>query len=473
MSKRRRNLPAVATRTQPALVTRAPRDLSSVDDPRMWTSVWGSGAAWDNGWFQKDIHYSHNQIQSNWVVFACETLIAGDISKLALSTVEYISGVFQKAPSMYDRLFRKPNGFQVWLQFMECWALSKQRTGNTFVLLERDRSTRVQAMYTLDPDRVTPLVAEDGSVYYRLYTDALAGIPYRDVVVPASEIMHDLFNTLFHPLIGLSPLYASCLPASQGLTMQEQSTRFFANGSRPGGLLSTPGILGTDEMRRYKTEWEANFAGVNSGRTAVLGNGLKYEAIREDAVDSEYIAQLNMSAQMICSTFHVPAYKVGIGPTPAYQNAEILNQIYYDDCIQKLLESTEALLDEGLGLDNVDGRHLRANFELDGLLRMDSKSLAGTVKDLVGAGVMTPNEGRAKFNLGPVEGGNIPYLQQQNYGLEALSQRDGSADPFKSTPAPTAKPEPEPAANDDAAEDQAAEKMALLISKGLLQAAHG
>jgi len=473
MSKRRRNLPAVVSRTPSALVTKAPRDLSSVDDPRMWTSVWGSGAAWDNGWFQKDIHYSHNQIQSNWVVFACETLIAGDISKLALSTVEYIQGVFQKAPSMYDRLFRKPNDWQVWLQFMECWALSKQRTGNTFVLLERDLSTRVRAMYVLDPDRVTPLVAENGSVYYRLYTDALAGIPYRDVVVPASEIMHDRFNTLFHPLIGLSPLYASCLPASQGLTMQEQSTRFFANGSRPGGLLSTPGILGTDEMRRYKGEWEANFSGVNSGRTAVLGNGLKYEAIREDAVDSEYIAQLNMSAQMICSTFHVPAYKVGIGPTPAYQNAEILNQIYYDDCIQKLLESTEALLDEGLGLDNVDGRHLRANFELDGLLRMDSKSLAGTVKDLVGAGVMTPNEGRAKFNLGPVEGGNIPYLQQQNYGLEALSQRDGSEDPFKSnTPAPKAA-EPEPAANDDAAEDQAAAKMALLISKGLLQAAHG
>jgi len=472
MSKRRRHLPAVVTRTPPAIVTKAPRDLSSVDDPRMWTSVWGSGAAWDNGWFQKDIHYSHNQIQSNWVVFACETLIAGDISKLALSTVEYIQGVFQKAPTVYDRLFRKPNGFQIWLQFMECWALSKQRTGNTFVLLERDLATRVRAMYVLDPDRVTPLIAETGEVYYRLYTDALAGIPYRDVVVPASEIMHDRFNTLFHPLIGLSPLYASCLPASQGLTMQEQSTRFFANGSRPGGLLSTPGILGTDEMRRYKTEWEANFAGVNSGRTAVLGNGLKYEAIRENAVDSELVGQLNMSAQMICSTFHVPAYKVGVGPTPTYQNAEILNQIYYDDCIQKQLEAAEALLDEGLGLDDVDGRHLRANFELDGLLRMDSKSLAGTVKDLVGAGVMTPNEGRAKFNLGPVAGGDIPYLQQQNYGLEALSERDTSADPFKSnTPAPAPKP-PEPAANDDAAGDEAAAKMAVLISKGLLQA-HG
>ena len=449
----------------------APRLLQSVDDPRYWNTVWASHATWDNGYWQKDIHYSENQIQANWVVFACETLIAGDISKLSMSLVERKEKVLVKVESNYDRLFRKPNGFQIWLQFMESWSLSKQRMGNAYVLLERDLATRVRAMYVLDPCRVTPLVALDGSVYYRLNTDDLAGIPDKDITVPGSEILHDRFNTLFHPLVGLSPLYASWLAASGTLTMQEQSSKFFANGSRPGGLLSTPGILGTEEMRRYKVEWEQNFGGINSGRTAVLGNGLKYEPIRENAVDSELVNQLNMSAQMICSTYHVPGYKVGVGPTPTYQNAEILNQIYYDDCIQKLLEQIEGLLDDGLGLENVDGRNLRSQFELDGLLRMDSKTLAETVKSLVGSGVMTPNEGRAKFNLQPVEGGDVPYLQQQNYGLPALSSRDSSADPFKTTPPPAADPKPADAANDPNAGDQAAAKMALIISKGLREVA--
>jgi HK97 family phage portal protein len=461
MGKRnRRNLPAVVVKKQPKV-------LSGVDDSRQWHTIWAAGTPWDNGWFQKDIHYTADQVQANWVVFSCETLIAGDISKLAMGLVEKQSGVFQQVESMYDRLFRKPNGFQVWQQLMECWGLSKQSTGNTYVLMQRDRSTRVHALYVLDPSKVTPLIALDGSVYYRLQTDDLSGIPYAEVVVPASEIMHDRFNTLFHPLVGLSPLYASVLAASQGLTMQEQSTKFFGNGSRPGGLLSTPGILGSEEMKRYKAEWEANFAGVNAGRTAVLGNGLKYEAIRENAVDSELVAQMNMSAQMICSTFHVPAYKVGVGQTPTYQNAEILNQIYYDDCIQKLLEAIESLLDEGLGLDNVDGRHLRSQFQLDGLLRMDSRTLAETVSSLVKAGVMTPNEGRAKFNLGPVKGGEVPYLQQQNFGLPALADRD-SSDPFKK---PT-KPTPAPAANDPSAEEDAAAKVAVIVSKRLRELAH-
>jgi phage portal protein BeeE len=48
---------------------------------------------------------------------------------------------------------------------------------------------------------------------------------------------------------------------------------------------------------------------------------------------------------------------------------------------------------------------------------------------------MAPDEGRAKLNLPPVPGGKYPYLQQQNYSLEALAKRDAS-DPFAAPPAP-------------------------------------
>jgi phage portal protein BeeE len=58
----------------------------------------------------------------------------------------------------------------------------------------------------------------------------------------------------------------------------------------------------------------------------------------------------------------------------------------------------------------------------------------------VKGGVMSPDEGRAKFNLGPVPGGNTPYLQQQNYSLAALAKRDAQEDPFRTAPAPASAP---------------------------------
>jgi|JI10StandDraft_1071094.scaffolds.fasta_scaffold34873_7 HK97 family phage portal protein len=411
-------------------------------DDRGWMTVWAGSLdpMHASQAFQLDINARPRRVQSNWAVFACQTLIAGDIAKLRISLTEKKDGVWQEAESVpYDKLFRKPNGYQIWQQFIEFWSLSKQRRGNSYVLIERDRSTRPAALHVLDPDRVEHLIAPDGSVYYRLHVDDLAGVPEGDVVVPASEVMHDRFNCFFHPLVGLSPLFAGALAAMGGLTMQEEAQRFFRNGARPGGILVAPTAISTDLAKQYKTEWETNYSGANAGRTAVLGNGLKYEAIRETAVDSEIVALLKMSAEIVCTVHHVPAYKVGVGAMPTYQNAEILNQIYYDDCLQKLIEAIEGLLDDGLELYNVDGRKLRAQFDLDGLLRMDTATKIKTLGEAVARSIMAPDEARARVGLAPVPGGKYPLAQQQNFSLEALSKRDESADPFG-----TAKPEPAP-----------------------------
>jgi hypothetical protein len=50
--------------------------------------------------------------------------------------------------------------------------------------------------------------------------------------------------------------------------------------------------------------------------------------------------------------------------------------------------------------------------------------------------------------LKPVKGGKSPYLQQQNYSLEALAKRDAQDDPFK--PATPPAPPPQSAAADQA-----------------------
>jgi hypothetical protein len=100
-------------------------------------------------------------------------------------------------------------------------------------------------------------------------------------------------------------------------------------------------------------------------------------------------------------------------------------------------------------------------FDLESLLRMDSATLMTTIKDAIGAGVMKPNEGRNKLNLAPVEGGDTPYLQQQNYSLAALDKRDTAAPaPSDAAPTPTAPAAKPPA--DEADEPPASDDKALL-----------
>ena len=68
--------------------------------------------------------------------------------------------------------------------------------------------------------------------------------------IPADEIIHDRFNCLFHPLVGISPLYAAKLAANQGLRIQENSALFFGNMSRPSGILTAPEQISDETAER-------------------------------------------------------------------------------------------------------------------------------------------------------------------------------------------------------------------------------
>jgi HK97 family phage portal protein len=289
---------------------------------------------------------------------------------------------------------------------------------------------------------VQPLVTEDGEVFYQLASDNVSGLRTQ-VTVPATEIIHDRMNCLFHPLVGLSPIMAAALAATQGMNIQRDAALFFGNRSIPGGVLTAPGAISNDTATRLKEAWETNYGGENAGKVAVLGDGLTFEAMRVTASDAQLVEQLRWSSETVASVFHVPLYKIGIGPTPAHNNIQALNTEYYSQALQMLIESAELAMDEGLKT----GEGLGTEFDICDLLRMDELTQINVAKEGVGAGILSPNEARRRLNYRPVEGGDTPYLQQQNYSLAALNKRDTRDDPFGS-PAP-ATPPPTPLQADD------------------------
>ena len=437
--------------------------LSSVDNRGGW---WPFVREPYTGAWQKNDEWRVDTVLAYHAVFSCITLIAADIGKLRLKLVaQDPDGTWNETTSpAFSPVLRKPNRFQNHIQFKEWWVTSKLTHGNAYALKERDNRGVVVALYLLDPCRVRPLVAPDGEVFYSLGEDNLAGI--QGHTAPASEIIHDRMNCIFHPLMGVSPLFASGLAALQGLKIQSNSNAFFGNGSKPGGILSAPGAIDEGNAKRLKEYWDTNFTGENAGRVAVVGDGLQYTPLRMSAVDSQMLEQLRWTAEVVCSTFHVPAYMVGVGAAPAYNNIEALSQQYYSQCLQTLIESFELCLDEGLKVPAGMGTEL----DLDGLLRMDTKTQVETLAAGIGGALMAPNEGRKRINLKPIVGGDTVYMQQQNYSLQALNERDKTNPLAAPPPAP---PAPPPAPVAPPAPDPAAQARELLdsIRKGFADAA--
>lgn len=374
--------------------------------------------------------------------YACVTGIASDIAKMRIKlTQQTADGVWIEVDALHGnnkylwvlKLLRKPNHYQNYIQFTMSWILSKLIYGNTYVLKERNSDRTVRALYILHPLCVKPLIAEDGSVWYALSADYLSQIE-EGKTVPASEIIHDRMPELWHPLVGVSPFFSCSLSITMGNKIQSDSTAFFGNSSRPGGIVTVPGDIDDDIAAQMKTAWEANYGGTNSGRVAILSDGMKFEPVRAEAEASQTIDQLKWTVSDTARAFHYPEFKLG-GTLPPYAgDVSSLNTLYYSDCLQDKIEAMELCLDEGLDLPP----DMQTELDTESLLRMDLTSLYKMLSDAVsGGGWLKPNEARRKANMAPVEGGDTPYMQQQNYSLSALSKRDASADPFK-----TAQPNP-------------------------------
>ena len=404
----------------PVPFTGKQKALHSVNPSPGWVRILESVT----GAWQYNISVDLDSVVSNPAIFSCQTLIASDIAKLRVKLVQRLAEqrIWVEVDNFNYKVLVKPNHFQTRIQFFESWMLSKLQYGNTYVLKQKDKDL-VTALYILDPTRVRPMIADNGDVFYELQSNELAGIG-RTVLVPAREMIHDRFNCLRHPLVGISPIFAAGLSGALGLAIQKQATKFFENGARPGGILSAPGEIADATATRLKAYFDDNFTGEKAGKVAVLGDGLKYEQLGAKAVDSQLAEQWKLTAEVICGVYHVPAFMIGAGSEPNYNNVQNLTLRYYSQCLQTHIEAAEILLDEGLGLRGElgGGSTLGTEFDLDGLLRMDTATqydILAKAKD-----VLQLNERRRKVDMPAIEGGDTIFMQHQDHSMEAIAARD-------------------------------------------------
>ncbi len=391
-----------------------------------------SASVYDRGWWpvvqepfagawQRNKPLVMSNPLQNATLYRCVSMIAADIAKMRLKLIEQVGRVWQETTAAaFTPVMSKPNRYQTRIQFFETWLISKLRTGNAYVLKERDQRNVVVSMYVLNPHRVRPLKASDGSIFYELNTDELAGIPEDRLVVTDDAIMHDRMNCLFDSLVGMPPLYCATAPAISSLAMQEFSSTFFTNAARPSGILTAPGEIPEREHERLKRMAEQGYSEANRGKVMVAGSGLKFEPMQQNAVDSQLIEQLKHTDETICAAFGIPAFMVGVKDPPNYNNAELLDLQYYKSCLQTQIENIELVISEGLGLINAG---YRAEFDLTGLFRMDSQTQITVLSQAVDKGILTHNEARRILGYVDLPGGDTLFAQQQMFPLEVLESR--------------------------------------------------
>ncbi len=402
------------------------------------------------GAWQRNMEERHESVLTYPTLYACMSRINSDIGKLPfVLKIEGEDGIWRvdTANTAYWPVLRKPNAYQTAQQFRESWILSKLAQGNTYVLKGRYERNVVNRLWVLDPNRVQPMISDSGDVFYQVsYGSGNNLLPEKypgdQLIIPASEIIHDRMNCFHHQLIGVPPLCAANWAAVKNLKILKDSTTFFSNGANPGGILTAPAGMSDDDAQLVKDYWNTEFKGSNAGNVAVVGADMKFTSFAFKAADSQLVEQMRYSDEQVCQPFGIPPFKVGIGNIPAGTKPDEVNQMYYSDALQAHIEAMEALLDEGLGVSRPRGIEL----DLEPLLRMDVGKQAEVETKLVTGEIKTHNEGRRAFNLPPVDGGDTIYKQQQDYPISEIRNN-------KLPPTASEEPESEPVVEDPLPDD--------------------
>jgi hypothetical protein len=80
--------------------------------------------------------------------------------------------------------------------------------------------------------------------------------------------------------------------------------------------------------------------------------------------------------------------------------------------------------------DRINGARYGVEFDRDDLLQMDTAARVEAGARSIGCGGLSPIEARKRYwDVGPVPGGETPYLQEQNWPLRHLAERPLPARP--------------------------------------------
>jgi len=354
-------------------------------------------------------------------VFACTSLISGDVGRLPLNLYRKRKGMGKDLVTdhkMYDLLHNAPNPEMPSFNWRETGQLQLLLWGNKYDYIERDKSGNIIALWPLpDPGRVQ-IYRKNDRIIYEYEVDG------KKVYRTRNEIFH-IPGMGFNGLYGLSMISIAREAIGMGLAAETFGANYFSEGTHPSGMISIEHDLGESEDA-YIKKLKSNYSGLGKSHSVmVFQNGEKYQPLTIPLVDAQYLETRDHQKIEICGMYHVPPHKIAIhGSNSNYNNLEQENASYVDSCLMHWLVRWESAINLQLLTEQERRSGLFFEHQVQGLLRGDSAARSEYYNKIFQIGGITPNEIRSLENMNPVDGGDESFvmlnMQPLNKAAEAF-----------------------------------------------------
>ncbi|HEY4546674.1 MAG TPA: phage portal protein [Pedomonas sp.] len=347
-------------------------------------------------------------------VWACTNLLAGTIASLPL---KFYSGPATQGGAavtdhpVYKVLAESPNADQTPMDFWEFLVVSLELWGNAYARKVMS-GNRLIALVPVAPDAVAVSRRSDGKLLYRFSDEG------RYYELTEEGVFH-IRGFGGGPLGGMSTLSFARHSFGLAQAIEKAAGGTFANGLRPSGLLKFAQFLTKEQREVAEQRMVEKFVGaVNAGRPMVLEGGTEWQQLTINPEDAQMLQSRAFSVEDICRFFGVPPFMVGHTEKSTSLGTGLEQQLqgFQKFTLRRRLKRIEQAISKQL-LSPADRSKLKPKFNVEGLLRADSKARSDFYAAMIRNGIMTVNEVRALENLAPIEGGDVARTQSQNIPL--------------------------------------------------------
>lgn len=340
-------------------------------------------------------------------VFACIRVLAETVAGLPLiSYRETRNGGRERATNhyLYTLLRRAPNPEMTAFEFEELMTAHCAGWGNAYAQIILDGAGRVVELWPLRPDRMS-VERKNGERRY-LYRQNNG----QEAPLAAWQVHHRRAMAM-DGLVGLSPLRVTMMAVALGMATEEFGARFFAQGARPGFVLSHPAQLSDKAWQRLEDRWNKG-GGANAHRVKIIEEGMKVEQIGIPPEEAQFLETRRFQAQEIARIFRMPPHKIGLLEQATFSNIEHQAIEFVTDTIRPWLIRGEQAIHRDL-LSARDQAAIYVEYLVDGLLRGDTGTRYQAYSVARQWGWLSANDIRRLENMPPIEGGDV-YLQPLN-----------------------------------------------------------
>lgn len=357
-------------------------------------------------------------------VYACLSKLAGAVSQLPVRHYRYNKDgdrqSVEYAP-LWWMLNEQPHTMWTSASWKEWIVRCVHLRGDQHTEILRSSNSsggQIIGLHPLHPDLVVPRMIKVEKDYRVVYdvVDAFTG---KVRTIDQDDMLH-FAGFGFNGLRSLSAIqHAAKQAIGNSLAASEYTGRTIGEGAMPQIALEYPDgkKLSPEQARQLRDSFVATYSGVGSRKLPlVLTEGGKVSELSISPVDMQLIEARAFEKEDICQALGVPPIIIGVSDKASSWGTGIEQIIlgFVKFTVSPHLVRWQQEMNRKLFRNA--GQFLE--FDLDGLLRGDSKAQSQVFKDALGGpgagdGYMTPNEVRRIKNLPPKDGGDELYRAQR------------------------------------------------------------